>query len=597
MRPDYETMREVKRMYRFIRPCWRTVLLILVFSGAYASGVSVRAYILKPVMDQLKEPDLAEVQRIFWIVAASALVMSVSGLFKEYLQRRLTFRIVADIRCEITSHLLTLSMRFFNEQRVGELMSKLTNDIDAIKNGLRFLTSDIIQMPMTLATLAVTGFVISWKLSLFTFLILPVLFLSIIFFGKQIRSSSKKGLGKLADVTEAMQQFITGVKIVKAFRREEYEQERFRLINESHFRKMLRVAKAKSVSIGVNEFLYNFGAALLVLVGMVLVAEYALVTVSELVAFMAVVFSMYQPTKALSKAYGMIQESVAGSTRVFDLMSLKPDITDAPDAADMPDPVESIAFRDVTFSYGEEPVLREISYAARRGEVTALVGESGAGKTTFTDLLLRLYDPVSGGIEINGVDIRRIRLDSLLSRTAIVTQDPFLFNASIRENIRYGRLSASEEEIRAAAAAAYIHEFVEKEVEGGYDAVVGERGVKLSGGQRQRITIARALVRDPRILILDEATAALDSESEMHVQMALNNLMAGRTTFVVAHRLSTIMHADCILVFDSGRIVEKGRHEDLLALNGTYARLYRTQYSKEEAESLHGDGGNSRRKD
>ncbi len=582
MRFDSETFVEMRRIAGFLKPRWKTILLVFLFSGMHASGVSVRAYILKPVVDQLTEPNLTEVWRIFWVVAASAMVMSVSSLFKEYLDRRLTYRILADIRCDIASHLLTLSMRFFNNQRVGELMSKMTNDIDAIKNGLRFLTSDVIQMPITLLALAVTGFVISWKLSLFTFLILPVLFVSIMFFGKRIRSSSKKGLGKLADVTEAMQQFMTGIKIVKAFRREKYEEERFREINESHFRKMLRVAKAKSSSIAVNELLYNFGAALLVLGGMVLVTEYALVSVPELVAFMAVVFSMYQPTKALSKAYGMIQESVAGAGRVFGLMTLKPDISDSPGAVDMPSAAEVISFRNVTFSYGEEPVLRGVEYSARRGQVTALVGESGAGKTTFIDLLLRLYDPAEGAIEIDGVDIRRIKIKSLLDSMAIVTQDPFLFNASIRENIRYGRLDASEEDIRAAAAAAYIGDFIEKEVEGGYDAVVGERGVKLSGGQRQRITIARAIIRNPKILLLDEATAALDSESETHVQMALNNLMQGRTTFAVAHRLSTIINADCILVFDSGRIVERGKHEQLLALGGAYARLYYMQYSKQE---------------
>jgi subfamily B ATP-binding cassette protein MsbA len=329
-----------------------------------------------------------------------------------------------------------------------------------------------------------------------------------------------------------------------------------------------------------NEFLYNFGAAALVLVGLLLVVE-DVVTVPKLVGFMAVVFSMYQPVKSLSKAYGMIQESVAGSSRVTALLEQESEIKDAPDALDFEGVKESVSLCDVTFSYNEEPVLKSVSYTAPRGSITALVGESGAGKTTFVDLLMRFYDPAEGRIEIDGRDIRRFRRTTLLDRMAIVTQDPFLFNASIRENIRYGRTDATNEEIEAAARAAYIHDFIAGEVEDGYDAVVGERGVKLSGGQRQRITIARALVRNPQILILDEATAALDSESEKRVQMALNNLMKGRTTFVVAHRLSTIQHADTILVLDGGRLVEKGRHDELLESGGVYARLHRQQFQSQ----------------
>jgi subfamily B ATP-binding cassette protein MsbA len=301
-----------------------------------------------------------------------------------------------------------------------------------------------------------------------------------------------------------------------------------------------------------------------------------------LIQYLMIVISMYQPLKTLSRAYNSIQEGLAGTGRVFDLMDLRPGMKDSPDASNLERVSRGVAFRGVSFAYDGTPVLRDVTFETRAGQVVALVGESGAGKTTLLNLLARFYDVSGGSIEIDGTDIRNIRLASLRDRMALVTQDPFLFNASVAENILYGRPGATRREMEEAARAAYIHDFVERELEGGYGAVVGDRGMKLSGGQKQRITIARALVRDPQILILDEATASLDSESENQVQAALANLMKGRTTFVIAHRLSTIQNADCIVVLDKGALVEIGTHAELLAKGGVYARLSAKQFGSRE---------------
>jgi subfamily B ATP-binding cassette protein MsbA len=344
----------------------------------------------------------------------------------------------------------------------------------------------------------------------------------------------------------------------------------------------LHVVKAKALSSGVQEFLQSATLTILVVGGLwVLCTGWLRLTQAEFIAFLICCASLNRPVKMLTKAWNTLQESLAGCERIFELLEVPPEIVDAPDAVDLPPLRDSIRFRNVSFAYNEEPVLRSVDVEIRKGQVVAIVGPSGAGKSTFLDLLCRFYDPTSGSVEFDGLDIRRVRRDSLLSRVAVVSQENFLFNDTIAENIRYGRPGAADADVEAAARAANIHDLIASLPEG-YKSTAGERGAKLSGGERQRIAIARAILRDPALLLLDEATSALDSQNEKLVQGALDKLMreGGRTTFVVAHRLSTIQNADLILVIEKGALVESGSHAELMAKDGLYTRLHRAQFGE-----------------
>lgn len=622
--------RSLNQFYRLIAyalPYRRVILLMILFMTVYGGVTALRTLLILPAMNNFMGGDIREGRagaftrlndKVFgvspfsggeeakeeaeaggkeeaapemtqenfrqlsilavWFGVLSTLI-GIAVVGREFFVRYLVNRAITDIRNDLYGNLMDLDLRFFHNRRVGELISRVANDIQATQTFLRSTVSDLVQEPVTLLATVSAAFWLSWKLSLFCFLAAPLVMIPLVKFGKMVRRQAKKSLIKLADVTDVMQQSFTGIKVVKGFRREAFEKERFVAANEGYFRKLMRVVRAKAFSRGIIEFLWNGGTALMVLVGAWLVLQSVWgLTLPVLLTFIVLVATMYQPMKTLTKAYNNIQEALAGSTRVFEMMDLEPEMQDAGDAVDFDRVRESVAFRDVWFSYDSEPVLRNIHFTAKAGEVVALVGESGGGKTTLVDLIARFYDVTDGSVEIDGRDIRRFRRSSLLERMALVTQDPFLFNGTIAENIRYGKPDAAREEIEEASRAAFIHDFITGELPQGYETVVGERGAKLSGGQRQRITIARALIRDPEILILDEATGALDTETEHQVQAALANLMTGRTTFVIAHRLSTILHADRILVVDRGQIVESGRHEELLQARGVYARLYEQQF-------------------
>jgi len=577
----------LKRLFRYAIPHWRLIILVMLATAIYGSLQAVPAFLARDLMDDAILGGDKRLLLFITLVAASvAIVVGVTCFIKEFFRQKLLFRIIVNIRQETGEYILRLSMGYFDKKKVGDLMSRLTNDINATRQALNFLTGDIIEAPLVI--IASFGVAVSncWQLALICLVGLPLILSILAYFGKRIKKHSEKSLSQLGQVTESMQQMISGVQVVKVFGLEKQKAEEFRRENESFFRKVIRMVRNKAMSRSLIEFTYMIAIAALVLIGGILVINGIWgLTLGRLISFFAALGTMYRPSKRLTKAYNTIQESLAGCERIFEMLDEKPEVSDAPDSVELKDLKGEVVFEDVWFSYGNgEPALKGVSFRVKPGEVLAVVGASGSGKSTIINLLLRLYDPQKGRILIDGTDVRKIKRRSLLKHLAVVTQEPFLFNTTVVENIAYGRLGATRSDVEDAARAAKVHDVIEKLPEG-YETLVGERGSNLSGGEKQRITIARALLRNPKLLLLDEATSNLDSESEKAVQNALSVLMKGRTTIVVAHRLSTISDADRIIVIDGGKVVEEGTHEELMEAGGIYKKMFELQHRLEEVEA------------
>lgn len=497
------------------------------------------------------------------------------GYMRRYLRSWLSRRVVIDTQFNVARHLLTMDLGFFQSRKSGETLSRMTNDMRMLSNTVSML-GIILTEPFAIIFGVFWIFYLNWQLALLSFVALPVAGVIVAQLSRKMRKAAKRAFEHLADATTAMVQFINGIKTVKSFKRENHEISRFGVILQDLFNVGMKGARARARTRPIIEVFAGIGAMFVLFIGgrWVLMGK---MNFDDLMAFYGSLGLMYQPAKNLSQANSEAQECLPAAERVFEIFDMKPEIYDRPDAIDMPDFNNNIEFNDVSFSYnGKDKVLNNINLTINSGQIVALVGPSGAGKSTMADLVARFHDPQDGVITIDGIDLRKIKLDSLLSQIAIVSQDPFLFHDTIENNIKYGKPDATREEVEAAARAASVHDEVMK-LPGKYETVVGDRGSMLSGGQRQRVCIARALLKNAPILILDEATSSLDTENERLVQEALEHLMENRTSLVIAHRLSTIRHADKVVVLENGRITAAGSHEELITQGETYAQLWAMQ--------------------
>jgi subfamily B ATP-binding cassette protein MsbA len=502
---------------------------------------------------------------------------SFADFLSGYAFQHIGFGITTDIRNDLYRQIIDQSSRFHAEHTSGELVSRVVSDVALMQSAVSNRLLDLFQQSMTLVVLLVFLLSSHFQLALVSLVAAPLLLYPIVRFGKGMRRTSHRSQERMADLTSLMAEGIRGHRVVKAFGMESFEQRRFREATRRHLRVNLRAQMLAQSSGPVVESLGVLGAAaLLIYSGQAIRA--GRLSAPELVQFLTTLFMLYDPIRRLNKVNLVLQEALAAAQRVARLIAVPNDIADRPGARAAERVTAGLAFEKVSFSYdGRHMVLREVDLSIRAGEIVALVGSSGAGKSTLVNLLPRFFDPDGGRIAIDGVDIRDLRLGSLRSLIGVVTQETVLFNDTVRDNIAYGRTDLPLERVREAAAAAYADEFI-MQLPQGYDTIIGESGMRLSGGQRQRQANARALLKDAPLLILDEATSQLDSQSEALVQKALYNLMQGRTTLVIAHRLSTVMKADRIVVIEAGRLVEEGSHDQLLALGGTYKRLYDLQF-------------------
>jgi subfamily B ATP-binding cassette protein MsbA len=510
---------------------------------------------------------------------AIILLFLLKGIFnygQAYLMNYVGLKIIADLREKVYNHLQTLSLSFFTKMPTGILISRITSDVALIQGSVSNAIAGILKDILTIIFLIGVAFYQSWKLALISFIVFPLAIIPIKEFGKRVRKFARKGQMRIGFLTTFLHETITGNRIVKAFNMEEYEKRRFALENYRLFKTFLNRVKIRALSPPLMELLGGIAVAVIIWVGGTSVLRGEL-TPGTFFSFLAALLMIYPNIRDLSKINYEIQEGLAGAARVFELLDTVPDIKDEEGVISLPPISKGVTFQDVSFKYDEEIVLRNISFHVNVGEVVALVGMSGAGKTSLVNLLPRFYDVERGQVLIDGTDIRKVTLLSLREQIGLVTQQTILFNDTVRNNIAYGNLKCSDQEIMEAAQAANAHDFIQR-LPQGYETIIGEQGTKLSGGERQRLSIARALLKNAPILILDEATSSLDSDSEAEVQKALDRLMKGRTVFVIAHRLSTIRNAHRIIVLSGGQIVEEGTHEELITANGEYRRLYDLQF-------------------
>ena len=518
------------------------------------------------------------VQGIIVLILLAFALKNVFDFLRAFLVARVEQGVTRDIRNEVYDHLLELDLAFFGRTRMGQIISRLTHDVEQLRT---LITKELAKIISAIFEFAVALFfmlALSWQLTLAAFVVIPG---TMAIWGplvKKLRRGDRRVLDLAGEVNSHIQETLSGIRLVKSSGAEAAERERFHRLTGDYFRPFVRTERWRALAAPLTEMLAAVGTVVILWYGARQVVVSGALTGGEFVGFLALSLKLYAPVKYVAKFPALVQPGLVGAERVFEFLDAPAEIRDREGAGPFPGLADEIVYHDVHFSYREgTPVLQGVDLTVPRGSVVALVGPSGAGKTTMVDLLGRFYEVTSGAITIDGVDLRDIRIDELRGALGIVSQETVLFHDTVRANIAYGRPDASHEAVEAAARAANAHDFI-SQLPRGYETVVGERGTELSGGQRQRIAIARALLRDPPILVFDEATSALDTESERLVQEAIEHLLEGRTVFVIAHRLSTVQQADQIVVLEGGRVVERGRHGELLARDGTYRRLHDLQF-------------------
>lgn len=572
------------RLLNYVRP-YLPRLILAVLCTCLAAGCNLYLpWIIKDVVDKVLVQK--DVRMLYLIAASIVVVFIIRGLFfygQSYLMSWVGQRVVIDIRGAIFRKLQRLSMSFYDKNKTGTIMSYVTNDVAALQVAMVDKAVELVTEGLVLVGSIAAMLWLDWKLTLFTFCTFPVVLWFMDFFGKKIRRNGGRIQECTAELTSVLQEVVSSARVVKSFVREDYEIKRFDAQNMTNFYANMKNIKLNALLTPTVELVAAIGVTVVMWYGGMSVINGA-ITAGSLVAFLVYAVNIANPIKRLTKVVASIQQALAAGERVFGILDLEENIKELPSAKLLPPVQGYVEFKHVDFAYNnDEQVIENLSFKVNRGQIVAIVGPSGAGKSTIASLLPRFYDVTNGSIVIDGEDIRNVTLNSLREQVGIVPQETLLFNGSVYDNILYGRLDATKEEVEAAAKAANAHDFIMGLPEG-YDTMLGDRGVNISGGQRQRISIARAILKNPQILILDEATSALDTESERIVQEALDRLMVGRTSFVIAHRLSTIKNADRILVMEKGRLVEDGSHEELMAQEGLYAHLYRIQYRSKEAK-------------
>jgi len=570
--------RQQKEMLLLVKDSWFRLFLAAVCSALVAAMTAASAYLVKPAVENIFEQKDAKM--LFLIPVAIITVFAVKGVAaygSGYLLSYVGQDVIRRMRNRLYSHIQDLPLAFFQRERTGDLMSRITNDVAIISAMFTSAVTGSIRDGFTVVGLIAVTFFLIPKLAVLTFIVFPIAFFPLFYIGRKIRRVRRGVQESWADLNAILHETITGTKIVKAFSMEDHEKTRFAKISRKIFRLEMKENRVKEVSSPLMELLGGFGIGFIIWYGgrHVIAGTY---TFGAFMSFLTAVGLMYQPLKKISRLNNAVQRGLAALDRIYDILERKSNLIEAVSPVDIPSGSHRIAFENVAFKYDRDPVLENINFGVQAGEVIALVGMSGGGKTSLVNLIPRFYDPTEGMVLIDEIDIRQISIARLRSQIAIVTQEPILFNDTVRNNIAYGNPEASDQQIADAAEAAYADEFIQSFPDG-FNTSIGELGGRLSGGQKQRLCIARALLKDAPILILDEATSSLDSESETLVQKALGNLMQGRTTFVIAHRLSTIGNADRIMVLVNGRIVEEGRHDQLLSLRQEYYKLYQMQFA------------------